>query len=223
MGGITPESLNIDRIFSPLKHQQMGITFKKQSYAGHFPEMWRGECKVLPGGFKPANAITIGTVVRRATPLRVDFDTMSAAVCKTGKVVNGGTVGSPRVAKGHYFAVGDNVAVNGGAVIVSVKSVDSTNTDYDVLTFDKNLTGVKADDVLIECAAELVDGKAVAKYVPNMVSASDKEFKSTGINALDAAYDAVVLLTSTVNTPILPEWISGVGLKENANIIFIKQ
>lgn len=201
----------------------MGIQFKKQTLAGHFPEMWRGECRVLPGGFKPVGTIATGTVVRRATPLFVDFDNMTAAVCKTGKVVNGGTTTAPRVSKGHYFAVGDNVAVHGGAVIVTVKAIDATNDAYDVITFDKACTGIKADDVIIECAAELADGKATPLHIPNMVSSSDKEFKATGITAIDAGYDAVILTTAMTATPVLPEWLNGVCLAKNPNIIYIKQ
>lgn len=202
----------------------MGINFQTQKFAGHFPEIWRGESKVLPGGFKPANTIATGVVVRPGTPLYVDFDTRSAAVCKTGKVVNGGTTTAPRVAKGHYFAAGDSVAVNEGAVIATVKSVDSSNDAYDVITFDKALTGVKADDVLIETAAELGESeKAAPKYAPNMINPVFREFKSTGINTLDAAYDAVVLIPSLAATPMLPEWLNGCCLAANPNIIYIKQ
>lgn len=202
----------------------MGINFQTQKLAGHFPELWRGESKVLPGGFKPANTLVNGMVVRPGTPLCVDFDTRSAAVCKTAKVVSGETATSPRVAKGHYFAAGDSVAVNGGTIIATVKSVDASGDAYDVITFDKALTGVKADDVLIETAAELPEsGKAVAKYAPNMVAPLFKEIKSTGINTLDAAYDAVVLIPSLAATPMLPEWLNGCCLAANPNIIYIKQ
>lgn len=201
----------------------MGINFKSQKIAGHFPELWRGECAVLPGGFAPANTIAIGTVVKVGTPLFVDFDKRTAAVCKTALVVSGGTTTSPRVAKGHYFAVGDTVAVNGGTTAVSVKSIDTDNVDYDVITFDKALTGVKADDVLIESESE-VSEKAVSKYAPNMIVSADKEFKTTGLNTLDAGYDARVLKHSLKNTPWLDEWlIGGICLAKNPNIMVITQ
>lgn len=202
----------------------MGINFKKETLNGHFPEIWRGESKVLPGGFKPANNLAVGVVVRAGTPLCVDFDTRSAAVCKTAKVVNGGTTTAPRVSKGHYFAVGDSVAIHGGAVIATVKAIDATNEGFDVLTFDKALTGAKADDVLIETADTLGESAtAVAKYAPNMVAPLPKEIKATGIATLDAAYDAVVLIPSLAATPVLPEWLNGCCLAANPNIIFIKQ
>lgn len=201
----------------------MGINFKKESLAGHFPEIWRGESRVLPGGFKPANTLAVGVVVRPGTPLYVDFDAHSAAVCKTAKVVNGGTTTAPRVSKGHYFAVGDSVAVNEGAVIGTVKAIDASNADYDVITFDKAVTGATADAILIEAAAALVESKAVPKYVPNMVAPLDKEVKATGITTLDAAYDAVVLIPSLEATPMLPKWLNGCCLAANPNIIYIKQ
>lgn len=202
----------------------MGINFKSQKIAGHFPELWRGECAVLPGGFTPVNTIEIGKVVRRGTPLFVDFDKRTAAVCKTALVVSGGTTTAPRVAKGHYFAVGDTVAVNEGATAVTVKSIDSANTDYDVITFDKALTGVKADDILIESESEISEGKATSKYVPNMIVSADKEFKTTGLNTLDAGYDARVLKTSLKNTPWLDSWmIGGICLAMNPNILVITQ
>lgn len=203
----------------------MGINFQTQKFAGHFPEIWRGESKVLPGGFKPANKLEIGTVVRPGSPLYVDFDTRSAAVCKTAKVVNGGTTTAPRVLKGHYFAVGDSVAVNDGTVKQTVKSIDASNADYDVITFNGALTGVKADDILIETDADaLADGaQAKPKYVPNMVAPLFKEIKATGINTLDAAYDAIVLIPSLAATPMIPTWLNGCFLAANPNILYIKQ
>jgi hypothetical protein len=60
----------------------MAIEFKKEAVSGAYPEIWRGECKILPGGFKPLQEFSVGTVLRRATPIFVDFGTMSAAVCK---------------------------------------------------------------------------------------------------------------------------------------------
>lgn len=201
----------------------MGINFKSQAFGGHFPELYRGECRMLPGGFKPANEIAIGAILRPGVPLFVNFDEMSAAVCKTALVVNGGSTTAPRVAKGHYFAVGDSVAVNEGTANATVKSIDTENADYDVITFDKEIAGIKADDVLIECESDLQSGKAAPKYVPNMIVGAEKEFKTTGINTIDAGYDAIVLIPSLANTPMLPEWLSGVCLKNNPNIIYIKQ
>lgn len=203
----------------------MAITFEKQSFGGRFPEIWRGECKMLPGGFKPTQEFAPGTVVRRATPVFVNFDEMSATVCKVASVLDGGTTTKVRVPKGHYFTKGDNVFKYGDAApaLVTVNEVDRTNSAYDVLTLSKAITGIAKDDVLVE--GKSVEGetptvKAVCE--PNMVVGADKQFDGKGLPTLDAAFEAVVLYPS-LQFPVLKEWLQGVALKNNPNIIFIKQ
>lgn len=203
----------------------MAITFEKQSFGGRFPEIWRGECKMLPGGFKPTQEFAPGTVVRRATPVFVNFDKMSATVCKVASVLDGGTTTKVRVPKGHYFTKGDNVFKYGAEApaLVTVNEVDRTNSAYDVLTLSKAITGIAKDDVLVE--GKSVEGepqtvKAVCE--PNMVVGADKQFDGKGLPTLDAAFEAVVLYPS-LQFPILKEWLQGVALKNNPNIIFIKQ
>lgn len=203
----------------------MAITFEKQSFGGRFPEIWRGECKMLPGGFKPTQEFAPGTVVRRATPVFVNFDEMSATVCKVASVLDGGTTTKVRVPKGHYFTKGDNVFKYGDAApaLVTVNEVDRTNSAYDVLTLSKDITGIAKDDVLVE--GKSVEGetptvKAVCE--PNMVVGADKQFDGKGLPTIDAAFEAVVLYPS-LQFPILREWLQGVALKNNPNIIFIKQ
>lgn len=203
----------------------MAITFEKQSFGGRFPEIWRGECKMLPGGFKPTQEFAPGTVVRRATPVFVNFDEMSATVCKVASVLDGGTTTKVRVPKGHYFTKGDNVFKYGAEApaLVTVNEVDRTNSAYDVLTLSKAITGITKDDVLVE--GKSVEGetqtvKAVCE--PNMVVGADKQFDGKGLPTLDAAFEAVVLYPS-LQFPILKEWLQGVALKNNPNIIFIKQ
>lgn len=203
----------------------MAITFEKQSFGGRFPEIWRGECKMLPGGFKPTQEFAPGTVVRRATPVFVNFDEKSATVCKVASVLDGGTTTKVRVPKGHYFTKGDNVFKYGAEApeLVTVKEVDRTNSAYDVLTLSKAITDIAKDDVLVE--GKSVEGetqtvKAVCE--PNMVVGADKQFDGKGLPTLDAAFEAVVLYPS-LQFPILKEWLQGVALKNNPNIIFIKQ
>ena len=62
--------------------------------------------------------------------------------------------------------------------------------------------------------------KAVCE--PNMVVGADKQFDGKGLPTIDAAFEAVVLYPS-LQFPILKEWLQGVALKNNPNIIFIKQ
>lgn len=200
----------------------MAIEFKKNKYAGHFPEIWRGECKILPGGFKPKQEFAVGTVLHRGTPLYIDFETMTAAVVKTAKVVKGGTTIAPRLAKGHYFNIGDVVTKNGnGASTPSIMKIDTTNSEYDTVTLSASYTGLVENDILVESKA-VEEGTAEPLYQPNAIVGAVKEFNGKGLPAIDAAYEAVVLYPSLA-APVLPEWLNGFCMKLNPNIMFIKQ
>lgn len=210
----------------------MAIDFKKTQLSGHTPEIWRGECKILPGGFKPVQNFPVGTVLHRGTPIYVDFEAMSAAVCKTAKVLKGGTTTAPRVAKGHYFVAGD-VVMKLGVTDKSpiIKSIDTANAEYDVLTFASAIAGLAEGDILVEASAAAAaegDNEAVPAaplYTPNMVVGAVKEFTGKGLPTIDAAYEAVVLYPS-LNSPLLEDWLINPGkvcLKANPNILFIKQ
>lgn len=207
----------------------MAIDFKKTSYAGRFPEIWRGEAKILPGGFKPAQTFPVGTVVRRGTLVSVDFDTMQAAVIKTAKVLAGGDTTHVRIGKGHLFAVGDLILKVGKTdASPMVTAIDTANEEYDVLTLSAAIADIAADDIIAESTEyAAADGSnpavpASVKYEPNFVIGSDKEFNGKGLPTLDVAYDCVVLYPS-LQFPILPEWLTGACLKLNPNILFIKQ
>lgn len=197
----------------------MAIEFKKQAFSGKTPVIWRGECKILPGGFKPKQTFPVGTVLRMGLPIQVDFDDMSAGVVKIAKVLDGGTTTDARVSKGHLFAVGDKVQKLGTTTSTTVSKIDTTNADYDVITFATAISGLVAGDSIQES-----DGESSAKplYTPNMVVGADLEFKGTGIPTIDAAYEAVVLYNN-VDYPIPADWLQGVTLKSNPNILFIKQ
>lgn len=198
----------------------MAVNFKKTQYKGDFPAIWRGECKVLPGGFAPVQTLPTGIVVHRGTPLFVDFDNMTAAIVKVAKVVAGGTTTAPRVVKGTYLVAGDSVLKLGTETAVTVKSVDTSNDAYDVITFDKAISGLTEGDFLQE--AKVVENTASALYdEPNAIVASNLEVKGVGIPTFDAAYDAVVL--KNVAYPVPAAWLNGFCLKANPNIIYIKQ
>jgi hypothetical protein len=210
----------------------MAIDFKKTQLSGHTPEIWRGECKILPGGFKPVQNFPVGTVLHRGTPIYVDFEAMSAAVCKTAKVLKGGTTTAPRVAKGHYFVAGD-VVMKLGVTDKSpiIKSIDTANAEYDVLTFASAIAGLAEGDILVEASAAAAPRggheavPAAPLYTPNMVVGAVKEFTGKGLPTIDAAYEAVVLYPS-LNFPLLEDWLINPGkvcLKANPNILFIKQ
>lgn len=202
----------------------MAIEFKKTAISGRFPEIWRGECKILPGGFKPLQTFPVGTVLRRAALLEVDFENMTAAVIKLADVLDGGTTKAVRIAKGHYFATGDVITKMGdGASTPTISSIDTSNVDYDVLNLSAAYTGLSAGDTIVESAAVTeADATATSKYTPNMIVGADKEFNGKGIPAIDAAYEAVVLYPS-LSFSIPAEWLNGPCLKSNPNILFIKQ
>lgn len=202
----------------------MAIEFKKNFYAGHFPEIWRGECKMLPGGFKPVQSFPVGTVLHRGILLEVNFKDSTAAVIKVAKVLSGGTTTKLRVAKGHLFAAGDVITKYGdGKASPTINTIDTTNADYDVLNLSAGYTDITSDDVIIEATA-IGEGvtEASPKYTPNMIVGAVKEFDGKGIPTIDAAYDAVVLYPS-LTYQILDEWLNGPCLKSNPNILFIKQ
>lgn len=200
----------------------MAIEFKKTAVSGRFPEIWRGECKMLPGGFKPLQNFAVGTVLRRAALLEVNFENMTAAVIKLADVLEGGTTKNVRVAKGHYFAVGDVITkIGDGKLTPSISSIDTSNVDYDVLVLSAAYTGLAKGDTIVESSA-VESGDATSKYTPNMIVGADKEFNGKGIPAIDAAFEAVVLYPSLSFT-IPAEWLNGPCLKSNPNILFIKQ
>lgn len=201
----------------------MAIEFKRTDFAGHFPEIWRGEATMLPGGFKPTQQLAVGTVLRRGVPIAVDFDTHSAAICKTASVLAGGTTQKVRVPKGHYFSAGDIVTkYNDGSATPSISTIDTSNIDFDVINLSAAYTGLKEGDILVESAKTEGAAKAEPLYTPNSIVGAEKQFDGKGLPTIDAAYEAVVL-TPALAAPILPEWLNGYTLKLNPNILFIKQ
>lgn len=200
----------------------MAIEFERTHLSGSFPSIWRGECKILPGGFKPEQQLPVGTLLRRGTPIKVDFEKMTAAVCKTATVLKGGTTTAPRVPKGHLFTIGDTITKVGASTAApTIKSIDTTNDAYDTLTLSDAYTGLAENDVIVESTA-LQGGSSSPKYMPNAVVGADKEFNGRGIPTIDAAYEAVVLYPSLA-CPIIADWLNGICLKYNPNILFIKQ
>ena len=150
----------------------MGVKFEGKSYAGNMPVFWRGEAKILPGGYKLLQTFPKGTVIPKGTPLHIVIGTLTAAVSKYAKVVSGGTTTKPRVPKGTLFQINDIVMKEGETTGVTVSSIDTSNADYDVLTLSSAISGLAADDVLIEATAT---SSSAAKYEPNAVVGEDTE------------------------------------------------
>ena len=197
----------------------MGVKFEGKSYAGNMPVFWRGEAKILPGGYKLLQTFPKGTVIPKGTPSHIVIGTLTAAVSKYAKVVSGGTTIKPRVPKGTLFQINDIVMKEGETTGVTVSSIDTSNADYDVLTLSSAISGLAADDVLIEATAT---SSSAAKYEPNAVVGEDTEpLAGSDQDTVSAAYDAVVLLGYTVQLPA--SWMQGICMKNNPNIIYVKQ
>lgn len=196
----------------------MAIEFNAEKYSGRTPEIWRGECKMLPGGFIPSQAFAPDFVLHRGTPVYVDFDTHKADVCKSARVLDGSVAKEIRVTKGTAFQVGDEVVKYGvvgteesPAPVATISKIVRTNVEYDVLTLSASVATAK-DDVII-----LKDCKT-----PNAVVGADLKFTGKGLPTMDVAYEAVVLYPSLAEV-IVADWLNGFCLKSNPNILFIKQ
>ena len=64
----------------------MAIEFNRNAVPAAKEPFWRKEVKMLPGGFSIKDSFPVGSVIRKSSPLFVDFSNMSAAVVKVGKV-----------------------------------------------------------------------------------------------------------------------------------------
>lgn len=199
----------------------MAIKFERTIYPGDMDPFWRKEVKMLPGGFSLKQTFATGDVIRRGSFLQVDVSDMSAAVVKIGQVLEGGTTTAARVSKKNNFCVGDVVYKLGteDSTTTTVKNIDRSNPDYDVITFASGITGLAAKDFIQEFDSDTKK----PKYVANAVLGADLEIRKSGLPTLDAAYDAIVL--KSVCTPFPDSWLveNGFCLATNHNILFINQ
>lgn len=202
----------------------MAIEFEKKTYPGDTPAFWRGEAKMLPGGFNLTQKFTQGSVLYRGAFVFVDFDKMEGFIVKISKVLAGGTTTNPRVSKRHYLQIGDNVMKIGKSDSSSmVKSIDTTNPEYDVLELSQEITGLTEGDFLQESTEYVKDTTdAEPRYVPNMMLGANLEI-GKGLPTLDVAYNVVVL--KDIISPFPTDWLieNSPCLKTNPNIMFIKQ
>lgn len=180
--------------------------------------LWR-EPKVMPGGFAMKQAFPVGEVILRGAFVAVDVNAMEAAIVKVGKVLAGGTTSAARVSKRNNLCPGDTVMKVGGTATTTVKSVDRSNPEYDVIEVVTAISDLVEGDFLQEADAQ----SKAPKYVANAVLASDLEIRKGGLPTIDAAHDAVVL--KAVCTPFPTDWLveNGFCLKTNHNIVIINQ
>lgn len=197
----------------------MAIKFERDVYPGNMDPFWRKEVQMLPGGFSMKQTFPVGEVIERGAFVAVDYSDMSAAIVKVGKVLAGGTTTDARVSKKNNFCVGDTVMKVGADTTTTVKSIDRSNAEYDVVTFAAAITGLVENDFVQEADS----GKKKPKYVANAVLGTDLEIKKSGLPTIDAAYGAILL--KNVCTPFPASWLAenGFCLATNHNILFIKQ
>lgn len=184
----------------------MGLVFGKTDYKGSFPVFWRGEAKVLPGDFKLTDDLPEGTVIKKGTPIKLDFANMQATLCKAIKVVAGGDTTNVRVEKGSHVVTSESV----GSTTIS--QIDSTNADYDVLTLAAAEATATAGKIL-----------EVGENEPNAVVEKDVTIKKDmGFGTISAVFDAVIL--KDVAYPVPDSWlVNGMCLNTNHSIKYIRQ
>lgn len=203
----------------------MAIEFKKTSYAGNLDAFWRTEVRMLPGGFNCSQSIPVGDVIPRGALVCADFDTMTATIVKVGRVVDGGTTTKPRVTKNNHFYAGDTVMKIGKKdAAETVKSVDRSNPDYDVVEFSAALATLAKGDYLVEAVKDTGDSATTYSqaHEANTILGADYTSRKVGMTTLDVAYSAVALKDVCPQFPA--DWLDGGAfLKTNHNILFIKQ
>ena len=203
----------------------MAIEFKKTSYVGNLDAFWRTEVRMLPGGFNCSQSIPVGDVIPRGALVCADFDTMTATIVKVGRVVDGGTTTKPRVTKNNHFYAGDTVMKIGKKdAAVTVKSVDRSNPDYDVVEFSAALATLAKGDYLVEAVKDTGDSATTYSqaHEANTILGADYTSRAVGMTTLDVAYSAVALKDVCPQFPA--DWLDGGAfLKTNHNILFIKQ
>lgn len=186
----------------------MAIVFEKTKVKGGFPVFWRGEFAVLPGDFKLTGDYPEGTRIPQGTPIKLDFSKMECSICKSAHVLSGGTTTAPRVVKGSLLQVGDTVKV--GEASSTVKSINTKNAGYDVITFAADVAGAEANaDVLSD------------DNLPDAVVETDMVYSANGFNTVSAGYAGIILKDMVY--PVPEAWLQGFSLKNNPEIKYVRQ
>lgn len=197
------------------------ITFASESYTKHPNPFWRQERRILPAGFKPVQEFPVGTKIYRGAWVKV-LAGLTCAVVKVAQVLTGGTTTKPRVVKGGYFQVGDVVMdLSNNAKTTTVKAIDTSNPDYDVLTLNAAISTL-AEGHFIQEANEYgyIDAESTTEGALKIVASG----ATTGqVNLADvtpylgektlAANDYVVLQSAT------PKFIPNSVLAEDEEFV----
>lgn len=145
--------------------------------------------------------------------LNINDSNREAHVVKTMEVIAGGTTTIPRVNKNHEFKAGDFVFRTAGGLAVTINSIDTTNVDYDAVTFSAALTGTVATDVLMQSIAAGASAGAF-KYVPNcLLNDNTKLVGEPSVTGVISTYEVQIAnLPYSVNSAIIT------ALKNGANV-----
>lgn len=190
----------------------MAIKFEKTKVKGGFPVFWRN-VKTLPGTFKVKGTYPEGMIIPKGTPIKLDFENMECWICKSARVVAGGTTTAPRVVKGSMLQVGDTVKAGEGENVgtSTVKSINKDNADYDVITFAAAVAAATAGvDILSD------------DNLPDAVVETDKVLSDTnGFDDVSAGYAGIIL--KDVAYPVPAAWLQGYSMKNNHEIKYVRQ
>ncbi len=216
----------------------MAISFERKAYGGGKPIFWRGDCKVLPGGYKLMNDLPVGTIIDKGTPLIVGMGAssnpnrmyavalLSFLILSTFSEDDGSGFS---VGKGHPFVAGSSVilcGINGEKVgIATVASVDSSDPDKDKIIIEPDDRARLSEAffaVLLPHAsyAELPNKAPI--LVPNACAAAELVIDGKGDYTIDAAYEALIIKN---NTPFVVPSLNNAGMcwAGNPSIKYINQ
>lgn len=164
--------------------------------------------KPLGGGGAFLNLATAGIPegvdVPAGTLIDLDLETREGKIVKNAVVVTGGTTSAPRVAKGHFFQVGDFVFVTGSAVTIT--GIDTTNAAYDTLTLGAACVGATTGAYLEQ--AKAAGANPELAHVPNVIM-SEWLYNFHDGNTISCAIEVFEdINTSLFYTPVSPTMIA---------------
>lgn len=226
----------------------MSINFQRTSLDGHTPEIWRGECKVLPGSFKLQGYEQDGKngeVLLRGTLLSVDTKAHTAYTCKWAKLFKATTANSNTIEvaslAGCKWCKGDPIKVAGDTAtapncVVAVEEVAAVagveeDTSHGIAAVEAVAAHTKLT-LKNSIAPELAKDSAVNNggHLANAVLAADFVNDGKQYGYVAAAYEAVVLASDKQLDEMPTDEIAGgangcgfIALKANPSIKLIKQ
>lgn len=141
----------------------------------------------LSGGFNlEVTGLPAGAVIPPLAPLSVDMATRKATLVRRVRVLeNGSAAKTLKVSK--FGLITPGMYLSNSAQTLEVESVDTTNSDYDLITAKADTSAFKATAILHEAAAasgNAIKGKAnYLNYAPTKVEAG------ATVTALAQAYE----------------------------------